>query len=87
VLDGLPVERLPGPQQVPADRPRVRPAARNLAVAEVLRSDTRVRGGPVELGRRLVEESGGRFEALSALVVHQSIFSATCFICVYSSIE
>jgi len=87
VFDCLPIERLLRFQQMPPRSPRMRARARHLAVAQVLRGYARVRGGLAELGRGFVVERGGRFETLLPLVGHQSIFTATCFNCVYSSIE
>jgi hypothetical protein len=84
VLERLLVERLLRRKHVPARRPRVSTAARDLSVAEVPRCDTRVRGCLFELLRRFVVELRRGFPTV---VRHQSIFIATCLIWVYSSIE
>ena len=88
MVERLLVEQALGREDVTARRPRVRAAARHLAASEVAGGDTGVRRRPLELPGSLVEEPCRRLEPLlSRVPAHQSILSATCLICVYSSIE
>ena len=54
---------------VPQRGPGMRRPARYLAIAEVLRSPATVRGGAVELIRRLLVESRRAFQAQPDLVL------------------
>ncbi len=87
MLERIVIECLLCRERVTARRPSIRARAGNLVIAKVLRRSVCVGGCFAERLCRRIEQSGSCIQQLLPVVNHESIFIATCFNWVYSSIE